>query len=462
MLNNVNRARLVLGAALLSIAGLSACDRVKTELLQPQNPGLIDPSAVTSPTAALALRVGALGRYKQVMNGEAAWEEGGTLADEYKNADFQVPRADVDARHADDGTDWNYSGLTQARGFVRDAIGSMYKYAPDSGSMIGELWAELGFLEMTLADTYCNGIPLGHTTNGVFVNGAPLTILQVYDSTIAHTDSALAHITGSDAFSVFVRRAALIYKARALVMEGKFAAAAALVPVSAVPTTYQYDMTFSATSGTNGLWSLANSIARITVSDSFDVVNGVNNVIANALPFASANDPRVPILAGNKSSPVVTAEDQSTPVFLSQLWKGQFDPLVIASGIDARLIEAEAQLNAGDYTGMTATLNTMRTSATRPSIAAYVVPAMSALPVPASKAAAEALFFRESAFWTFGRGQRLPALRRMIRLYGYTQDKVFPNGVFFKGGSYGVDVNLQVPSIERRNPLFSGCLDRKA
>jgi len=110
---------------------------------------------------------------------------------------------------------------------------------------------------------------------------------------------------------------------------------------------------------------------------------------------------------------------------------------------------------------MTTILNSLRT--VRPlSIANYAVPAMGTLAVPGSKAAAEALFFREKAFWTYGRGQRLPDLRRMIRIYGYTQDKVFPTGQYFKGGVYGTDVNLPIPSREQANPLFSACLDRNA
>jgi hypothetical protein len=87
---------------------------------------------------------------------------------------------------------------------------------------------------------------------------------------------------------------------------------------------------------------------------------------------------------------------------------------------------------------------------------------MAALPTPPDKATATKVFFREAAFWTFGRGQRLPALRRMIRLYGFTQDQIFPTGIFFKGGSYGADVNFPVPSVEKTNPLFTGCIDRNA
>jgi len=461
MMMNVNRPRWVIAAALAAITVLAGCD-----LLEPQNPGLVDPSAVTTPAAAVALRIGALGRYKQLVNcgnNECSWAQSGLLTDEFKNADFQVPRADVDQRNMSDAANWNYSGTTQSRGFIRDAIDAMKQYAPDSLAMIGELYAELGFMEMSLADMYCNGIPLGHTINGEQTNGAPLTTAQVYDSALAHMDTALLIITGTDAPSVFARRAAQIYKARILVMKGQFAAAAALVPVSAIPTAYQYDMTFSATSGQNGLWSVANSIARITVGDSFDFVNGQKNVIVNALPFASAGDPRLPVLSGNVVNPVVTAEDQATPVFLSQIWKGQFDPLVLASGIDARLIEAEAALNSNNFAGMTTILNDLRTNRAQPVlIGAYSVPAMPTIGVPPDKATAVKLFFREKAFWTFGRGQRLPDMRRMIRLYQLTEDKVFPKGIFFKGGTYGADVNFPVPAIERNNPLFTACLDRSA
>ena len=85
---------------------------------------------------------------------------------------------------------------------------------------------------------------------------------------------------------------------------------------------------------------------------------------------------------------------------------------------------------------------------------------------PPNQDAAITLFFREKGFWTFGRGQRLGDLRRLIRQYGRTEDKVFPEGIYsFIGtasGTYGDDVNFPVPDTERPNPEFKGCLDRKA
>jgi len=464
---HLNRARWVAVLGVGAAIAIAGCDRVKAELLAPQNPGLVDPTAINSPTAALALRVGALGRYKQLTNGngnESIWQYAGTLADEFKNADFANYRIGADQRLTDASVSWNYAATTQSRGFVRDAIDAMKSYNPDSAAMIGELYAELAFFEMTMADNYCNGIPLGHTEAGVRINGEPLTIMQVYDSAANHLDSAMALTAkAADSNSVYINRLSRVLKARVLIDKDKANAGAAAALVASVPTGYVYDMTFSSASGANGMWSLNNSTARISVADSFDIVGGAVNVIKNALPFASANDPRVPVCNGDVCSPKVVAEDQVTrPFYVGLLYKGQFDPLVLASGIDARLYEAEAKLQAGDVPGMLTILNSLRQASPRPTIGVTTVPAMSALAAPANTADATTLLFREKAFWTFGRGQRLPDLRRLIRQYDRTQDAVFPTGPYFKGGSYGADVNFPVPSSEAVNPLFHGCLDRKA
>src|SRR5262245_58681106 len=404
---NRNRARFAVLACLATTAVAAGCDRVKHELLEPQNPGLVDPSAVGSPTAALALRVGALGRYKQVQSGESIWQYGGTLADEFKNADFEAGRINADMRLTDVSVSWNYNGVTQSRGFVRDAIAAMQKFNPDSSALIGELYMELAFFEMTLADNYCNGIPLGHTANEVRTNGSPRTIAQVYDSASSHLDTALALTAGTNAASVYINRAARVWKARVMIAKDTANLAAAAALLATVPTSFVYDMTFSSVSGSNGMWSLVNSTARISVGDSFDILNGVPNTIKNALPFASAKDPRVPVVNGDSASPKVVAEDQVTrPFYVALLFKGQFDPLVLASGIDARLYEAEAKLDANDIPGMMTILNYLRTDTPRPVIGVTTIPAMGALPTPASKEDAISLLFREKAYWTLGRGAR--------------------------------------------------------
>lgn len=466
-----HRTRWAMAAAFVGLIAPVACVDWKNELLQPQNPGLIDQTAVSSPSAALALKVGALGKVKRLVStpdcGECLWQESGNLADEFKNADFQPDRQDIDQRQiATNNGILSYSQVTQIRGYIRDAIDGMNAFLPQNTADIAELYMSLGFVEMQMAETYCNGIPLGKNAKGVvdYTDPAftPLTTAQVYDIAQAHLDSALTLLgSATDANSAAVRKASLVVKARILVDKAQFAAAAALVPTSAVETAYQYLWTTSTASNSddNGIWFLNNSVSRITVADSFDIYNGQVNLVKNNLPFASANDPRVPVI--NAKTLGLTAEDGTTPLFLQQLWKNRDDPMVMASGLDARLIEAEAKLNAGDIAGMMTILNALRTAP--PRLGTFQPTTMAALPTPATKDAATDLYFREKAFWTFARGQRLGDLRRLIRQYGRTEDKVFPTGVYFKGGTpYGHDVNFPVPDGEKVNPQFQGCIDRKA
>src|SRR5438045_9664202 len=101
----------------------------------------------------------------------------------------------------------------------------------------------------------------------------------------AHFDSALTMSSASDAASVAVRAAPLIAKARTHVDQAQFAAAA--TTVAAIATSYQYLLTFTATTGGNGTWDLNWNRGGYSLADSFDT----SGLIKNAIPFISANDP---------------------------------------------------------------------------------------------------------------------------------------------------------------------------
>ena len=82
---------------------------------------------------------------------------------------------------------------------------------------------------------------------------------------------------------------------------------------------------------------------------------------------------------------------------------------------------------------------------------------MPALTDPGSQDARIDLHFREKAFWTFSRGQRLGDMRRLVRQYGRSVNDVYPTGQHYKGGDYGTDVVLPIVTDERNNPNFTGC-----
>jgi hypothetical protein len=449
----------------LTAALVNGCN-LKHDLLSPQQPGVIGPPSVTSPTAAEALRVGALGSFK-------AWVAGGgvnfanlpmfsdLVTDEWVSGDTQSQHNEADGRSVQTSNgilSSGYQAAQQARGYALTAIQALEQYeTPPPPAEIGELYFVMGFAELQLSEDLCNGIPFGSMQNGVPVYTQPITNTAGFNLAFARFDTALKMVTGSDAASVAIHRVNEIAAARAQVDLGNYSAASALV--ADVPTSYQYLMTFSLTTTSPELYLLdGTQPSRFVVGDSFAIINGAPSLIKNALPFASANDPRVPVTGSTNNAK--KAFDGSTP-WVGQLLFGQVDAFPVLTGVDARLIEAEAKLNSGDYAGMFAALNALRTSAQ--TIGNKTISAMPALTnAPTTKDAAVTLFFREKAFWQFGRGFRMGDLRRLIRQYGRTQDNVFPTGAFFKGGNYGGDVNLPVPDAELTNPNFHGCMDRNA
>ena len=249
-------------------------------------------------------------------------------------------------------------------------------------------------------------------------------------------------------------------------------AAAALS--TGIPTTFRYDVTASLTGGTNTLWDQAASQNRYTVGDSVQG-NARSILVKNAIPFFSANDPRVPAhykIASERQGHGEVAGRQSRSSFRSTVLWGQSYGGRGRDGIDARLIEAEAALQAGNAAGMMTILNALRATPhalTAPSpTASGTHPGLDDAGDGGADRSGHArrprdLLFREKAFWTFGRGQRLGDLRRLIRDYGRAATRSFPVGSTIAGATYGADVNLPVTTGEQNgNPNFSQCLDRKA
>jgi hypothetical protein len=147
--------------------------------------------------------------------------------------------------------------------------------------------------------------------------------------------------------------------------------------------------------------------------------------------------------------------DGTTPQFTLDKYVDASSPVVVADGIEARLIEAEAAVNASDFGGATTILNDLRT-----------LVGLDPLDTPGGEAEAVDQVFSERAFWLFATGHRLGDMRRLIRQYGQIADSVFPSGAYFKTQipTYGPDVNFPIPVTEQNNPnLPSGaitCKDR--
>src|SRR5690606_27860858 len=145
--------------------------------------------------------------------------------------------------------------------------------------------------------------------------------------------------------------------------------------------------------------------------------------------------------------------DASRPLYVQLIAPGRESAVPFMQAVDARMIEAEAALRAGNGQAARELINGARATVGLGPVAA-----------PGTPAGRVDLLFREKAFWTFGRGYRMGDLRRLVRQYGRAQNTVFPTGDWHKAGaSYQSDVNMPIPLAESNNPNVAAdmvCMDR--
>ena len=436
---------LLVGTALSS----AACNN----LLVAHDPDIIDNAA--SPAGAIALKNGVITRFQAFTAGQqqpdAIFEFGGLLADEWRSGDTFEQRNTVDSRTTNVTNSFlagPFRSMQRTRNDARRAINQLRTFSPTPGTNIALMFALTAFAENQMGESFCNGIPFSDlTADGTdIIYGAPVSIDSAFRRAINDADSAVANNTGSATEVARMANLAALIKARALLNRGQFGPAAAAV--AGVPTSFVYQATYSIPTGDNQNWSLNVSGKRYVIADQ-EGGNGLN--------FRTAADPRIPTSAGT------VAFDGNTPYFFTTLW-ARSDPVTVASGLEARLIEAEAAFQANDFAGFIDKLNVARAFRT-------ATPLLPPLADPGTAAARVDLLFRERAFWMFGTGHRLGDLRRLIRQYNRAPETVFPTGTFFKGGSYGTDVNFPISIDELNNPEVpqtpatisqSTCTDRNA
>lgn len=451
-----SRKRIAASVALSLTISAAACQKANDRLLQVTDPDIINPTDVVSPEAAVALANGALSTFKLTTGGgESTWMFGGLLADEWSTSSTFIQNDETDQRVVkldNSSVDGQLRNLYRTRTRANESIVALQKGRPDLRSLIAEMYLARGYAELQLALDFCNGIPITNTYSANPIDATPQPTAAVFAYAAASLDSAMSFASGTDAQSVIINRAARITRARVALALNDFTTPAALV--AAIPTTFAYQHTFSTATSTNTLWGQGLSSRRYSVGDSVEG-NTRNIFVANALPFASAKDPRLPVTIPTSGS--INGQDGLTYTRTTTMW-GQVTSVDVANGVDARLIEAEVALKAGNTTSWLSILNALR--AAPPKLGDVQPAVMAPLTDPGTADSRLLLQFREKAFWTFSRGQRLGDMRRLIKFYGRTEANTFPQGVHYKGGSYGKDVNLPVVVSEQGNPNFKGCTDR--
>lgn len=448
------------GALRLALAGLAfvaACNSDK--LLTVPTPDVVQPSDIAG-TAALPSAYAAAISDFQVAYAGSGTSEGqvnmaGTLADELFNAETFPTRIEVDKRTTNPVNSTMlpiFRNLQRAR-HTAELVEARFAGSDPTNAQRAEVEALAGFTYVLFGENYCNGVPTSTVDGaGNFVYGQPQTNTQLWAIASQKFDSAIALATAAGTAGATSLNLARIGKGRVLLDQGQYAAAAAAV--AAVPTTFVYNIQHDAntTRQNNGIFAFMYSVKRFTVGDKEG---------GNGLPFVSANDARVAAVRNGNGA------DGVTPEFQTLKAQDRASPTPLALGTEARLIEAEAALQANDDVTLLAKLNAARAAAKT-----YAVGLANSGTSPAPIAALPAttdgkvdLLFSERAFDLFLTSHRVGDLRRLIRQYGRGSETVFPTGAYPAnkgGGQYGTDVNLPVPFEETNNPNFLKCIDRAA
>lgn len=439
-------------SALAAAAFLASCTN---DILNVGTPNVLSGGSLGGSLGATTLRNGALRDFNTAYSGsgDGFIVSTGNMSDEIQTSDTFADRFFTDGRKQTEvlggATNTNYNNLQSARASLASAIvvwrGAKLTPTTAVNDSLSEMYALRGLTEDFFGEAYCSGVPFSKVNpDGTFDYGDPLTTVQMFTRAAASADSALTLATAANARSL-----AALVKGRALLNLGQFSQAAAAV--TGVPTSYKFLAYHASVGGT------ANGVFGSTFQPGSRYTAGTREGI-NGLDFLSTPaDPRAPWQASTR-----TGFDGSSRNLPQQLkYNSQASSAPVAEGVEARLIEAEARLNAttggsqADRDAMFAQLNTLRATGL-----ATPMPALTT--APTTQAEAVDLLFKERAFWMWLTGHRMGDMRRLIRQYGRTANAVFPTGAMAlrPGDTYGTDVNFIVPFPERNNPKFNGCIDR--
>ena len=478
----LQRARL--GRA-IAVSAAFALVVLACHTLDVTQPDIIQPGNLQGAAALPTIRAGAIGDFTLSYSASGAQGSSGTtegqiltsglLSDELINTETFPDRINVDRRFVEinGGTMANvFRNLSKARRSTEVAAATFRKLSPDTTKDAGlsEMLGLAGFAYVMFAENYCSGIPVSNlNSDGSFTFGTPLTTAQLLDTAINRFTQSLAAAAALDTSGataaarvpkVAARKNAMslpsVGLARAYLDLGQYTAAA--VAAAPVATTFSYVVThdLNTTRQNNGVFKGTFTFKRYGMADKEGT---------NGFPYISVADPRTPIY--RPAGPGGVGFDNNTPQMDQLRYFDEKASVTVATGLEARLIQAEAALDSGDATGMYAILNALR--AAPPSYILAGVPSSPATtPTPVAAMAALSgtgdpvdTLFAERARWLWLTAHRLSDLRRLIRQYGRPASSVFPTGNYFKQGLvYATDVNFPVPIDEQNNPNFQQCLDR--
>ncbi len=426
---------------------LAACSVDK--LLEVTDPDRVSAGTLDDPDFIDVLVAGALGDFTTAYSGsggDALLSTTALLTDEFFSTGTFDTRTATDRRLQNTPANGNtsdgaYTNLQQARRSLMIASEKVADH-PDKGTGDPDyavLRALYGYTYVALGEAFCSYVPIANDENPDPADGPPRTSAELFEEALPAFDSPGGTL-------------AAVGKGRALLNLGRFADAAAAV--ASVPTAFNWFIQHSENGANNPFFALQSN-GRYSISQ-HEGGNGTGMPFRGTGDgFDNANqDPRLPWFEDPAGG-----FDPQFRLFVTRKYPYRTSNVPLASGIEARLIEAEAALQTGgDWLGI---LNELRANVGT-LMAAQIddydkwvdSPSLAPLTDPGSADARIDMVMSERAMWLWGTAHRIGDLRRMINYYGRTESQVYPSGAYHKGGDHGPDVVFPVDFDEGNNTLF--------
>lgn len=424
----------IAGAWLLTLGLLSACST--SDYLGVTSPSRIPASSLEDPANAALLVNGAVADFECAFGSYVV--AGGLIGEELEDATQTADRYPYDQR----------TMISSSGRYATSSCSGLGVYSPlqtarvsaDNARRLLTGWSDAevtnrqillataaayeGYSQLLLGEGSCSTAFSSFNADGTVNYGTEIMPTAVFDSAIVRFTEAITAAQTAGGAAQNILNMAYVGRARARVDNGDLAGArtdAALVPAGFV-----YNMTASDVSGRR--------FNRVWADNGISGGGSYNQGSSIGAYYRTLNDPRVPVQ--NTGTQSVTR----VPIWVQTKYGDASAPIPIATGEEARLIIAEADI-ATDPANARTIINAFRAQGNET--------ALGASPTAAELRSA---LIEERRRALFLEGQHLFDLIRFQLPLSPAAGAAFPGG-----GQYGSQLCLPLPDVERfNNPKLKG------
>jgi starch-binding outer membrane protein, SusD/RagB family len=415
-----------LAVSVFLVGVVAACDKA----LEVEAPSRIPAAGLEDPANAQILLNGAISDFDCAFG--AYTVVGGLIGDELEDATQTADRypydrrtitpADIRYQTSECTAIGVYTPLQRARvssdNIRRLLEGWTDAQVSDRQTKLATAVAYEAYAMLLFGEGFCATAFSHFNPDGTVTYGTEITAQQALDSAIGRFDQAIQVATAAGAGAQNILNLSRAGRARAKLDRGDLAGARADAVL--VPAAFQYNVTASATPArrTNRVWA----------DNGKGGGGSINSGSSVGTRYRTLNDPRVPVENTGQ-----TAAGTRVPIWVQTKYAGGGDPLPLATGDEARLIVAEADITANPANALLI-INEYRA---RGNETPLVAPTAAQL---------RAALIEERRRELFLESQHLGDLIRYQEPLSPAAGTTFPGG-----GQYGTQRCMPLPDVERLN-----------